>query len=234
MPGLDSRLLLAASLVLPGLPAADIGTDHNHLPVHLIKEGICPKVIASDRAIGPYSNAQRFAKRQSLQNHIDVRLGEGLEVLKPGEAATIIIAGMGGRLICEILQNTPVVLEQTQRLVLQPQRDAPALRRWLMENGWNIIEERLALEQNIYYLVLAAEQGSMSLDEQQLLFGPCLMQGADPLFIPFLRFRQQEIDQLVSEVKSGKSDDALLREEQLSLEMARVKSLLDTLTHVPN
>ena len=78
---LDDRLKAVADLVLPGKTAADIGTDHNYLPVFLVQNNICEHVIASDRADGPYRNAASLVKRLALEDKIKVRLGEGLEVL---------------------------------------------------------------------------------------------------------------------------------------------------------
>ena len=105
---LDARLLAAAALVLPGKAAADIGTDHNYLPVYLVKNGICPYVIASDKAPQPYENACQLVELLSLTRQISVRLGDGLQVLEPGEAATVVMTGMGGRLMMDILANAAV------------------------------------------------------------------------------------------------------------------------------
>ncbi len=223
---LDVRLQAVANFVLAGLPAADIGTDHNYLPIYLAQNNICPKIIASDIAAAPYRKARQLAEDLCLTDKIDVRFGKGLEVLNPGEMATIIIAGMGGRLICDILAASPKQAYSAQRLVLQPQKDAPALRKWLSSHGWQIIDEKMVADKQFYYLIIAAEQGEMQLDDDQLCFGPCLLKGSAPLFWQFLENRQQEISALIKKVELSKKPDAALRLQQLSAEKQKIAAII--------
>lgn len=214
---LDDRLAAIAGLVLPGQAAADIGTDHNYLPAFLLQRGVCPRVIASDKADGPYRNAVALTRRLGLEQTLEVRRGQGLEVLNPGEAATIIIAGMGGRLTIEILAAAPAVLAQTRRLVLQPQRDLPQLRRWLAEHGWRIVAERMAYDHGWYYTALAAEPGEAVLTPQEAEFGPCLLNERPQLWLNYLRFRlvktQRLLEQLAASGGSGERAFVLRREQ---------------------
>ena len=223
---LDDRLKAVAGLVLPGRVAADIGTDHNYLPVFLVQNGICQQVIASDRASGPYRNAAALVARLNLASSIDVRLGEGLEVLKPGEAATIIIAGMGGRLLIDILAAAPAVLQAAERLVLQPQKDLPLLRYWLTGHGWRIIREEMAFDSGFYYTIVAAEHGRMELSPEQAEFGPCLLAERPPLWEQYLRYRLGDIDQLLEKLSSHASREISERKQYLQQERNQIANLL--------
>lgn len=137
----DVRLNVALSLVRQGSRVADIGTDHAHLPVCLIQTGRSPFVIASDVKEGPVLAARRSVEAAGLEDKIDVRLADGLSAVKAGEADDIVIAGMGGETIREILQNAPWIQNERYRFILQPMTRAELLRRYLWETGFDILRE---------------------------------------------------------------------------------------------
>src|SRR5690606_8294198 len=131
---------------------------HALLPCYLILNKLVPKVIAVEVNEGPYEAARRQVQRYGLERHIDVRLGDGLTVLKPGEVHSIVLAGMGGTLINTILQQGREVLAKTHQIVLQPNVAEAKLRRWMLDNGWCLIEEELVLEHDRFYTILVAER----------------------------------------------------------------------------
>ncbi len=153
----DQRLLCAASMVRPGGTLADIGTDHAHLPVWLIQNGVCEKAIAADIGEGPAASARRTVQEAGLERCIEVRVGDGLSVLSPDEATDIVIAGMGGETIAEILSAAPWLKDgKDRRLVLQPMTKTVELREWLYHNGFTIEEEHLIRDGRHLYCVMAA------------------------------------------------------------------------------
>ncbi len=156
MNTLDKRLATVAGCVRPGSRMADIGTDHAYLPVWLVSRGICPSAIASDLRQGPLEAAERTVKAAGLSEAVALRLGDGLATLRPGEVEDIAIAGMGGETIAAILQAAPWVRDGALRLVLQPMTHAEDLRRWLLENGFIIEEERLIIDGRHLYPVMVS------------------------------------------------------------------------------
>ncbi|MBE6763216.1 MAG: SAM-dependent methyltransferase [Ruminococcaceae bacterium] len=153
----DQRLLCAASMVRAGGVLADIGTDHAHLPVWLIQNGICQKAIAADIGEGPAASARRTVQEAGLSACIEVRVGDGLSVLSPEEATEIVIAGMGGETIAQILAAAPWLKDGVdRRLVLQPMTKTVELREWLYQNGFSIEEEHLIRDGRHLYCVMAA------------------------------------------------------------------------------
>jgi len=223
---LDGRLLSAAALVLPGKAAADIGTDHNYLPVYLVANGICPYVIATDKAPQPYENAQQLVDLLSLSRQISVRRGDGLKVVEPGEAATIILAGMGGRLIMDILSGAPAVTARAERLVLQPQKNIDLLRRWLGENGWRIVAESIAFDSGFYYVIMAAEHGDMDLSDDEAEFGPCLLREGHPLFPQYLGLKLADLQTLIERLAEREGLETRCRLEQLRRQAGRIERIL--------
>lgn len=220
---LDARLLAVAELVLPGQVAADIGADHGLLARHLVSSGRCPRVIASEKTPGPYANLLRLSNQADLAGRIETRLGDGLSVLRPGEAATIILAGMGGRLMLELLAAAPQVTAAATRLVLQPQKNVDQVRAWLTEHGWRIAAEELAQDSGFYYTALAAEQGQQQLSPVELVYGPCLLAQPHPLLAEYLSSRRLAVEALLRQVEQQSGPTARRRCDQLRREAQQLE-----------
>ena len=168
---LDSRLRLAADFVRQGSRVADIGTDHAHLPVALIREGRCPSAIASDIRKGPTENARRNVEEAGLGEVISVRLGDGLQTVAADETDDIVIAGMGGETIAAILEAAPWVRDAHYRLILQPMTRAERLRSYLFGAGFVIDEERVTCVGGHWYTVLCVRyDGTVTEASEALCF----------------------------------------------------------------
>ena len=179
---LDARLQAVADFVLPGSRVVDVGTDHAYLALELLRQRGAFQVIAADKNAGPCEAARHTIREAGLEGIIPVRQGDGLAVLVPDEVDTICIAGMGGQLIRDILAAAPEILQGASRLVLQPMNAAAGLRRWLYEQGWQLVDESLAEADGRVYEILAAEPGEAALPEPLLLeSGPVLFQKKPPL-----------------------------------------------------
>lgn len=175
--GLPPRLQLLADWVRPGARVADVGTDHAHLPVWLLLHGRASSAIACDLREGPLDRARETGRAYGVA--IDYRLGNGLSVVSPEEADTVVIAGMGGENIAAILAKAPWTAGGGHTLLLQPQSRAEALRAFLAENGYAIRREALVEDRGIIYPVLEAAGGEMTLTLGQLYGGAALLR--DPL-----------------------------------------------------
>ncbi|MGE5542288.1 MAG: tRNA (adenine(22)-N(1))-methyltransferase [Bacillota bacterium] len=141
---------------------ADIGTDHARLPVRLVLEGRCGRVIATDASPAALEAAGRTVRAYRLGDSIDLRLGDGLGVLAPGETSTIVVAGIGGLTIVSILAAGIGVARAQRMLVLQPMTHSFSLRRWALENGMGIVEEDLAQEGDRFYQVICLDPSDPS------------------------------------------------------------------------
>ncbi|MDD2211575.1 MAG: class I SAM-dependent methyltransferase [Clostridia bacterium] len=177
---LSQRLLTLARMIPCGTRVADIGTDHALLPCYLIKENISPYVIGVEANKKPYKKACFTVEQYNLQEKIAIRLGNGLAVLKPGEVNTVVLAGMGGPVICDILEKSPQVLASLDKIIVQPMRNAEIVRFWLVEHGWLFSEEELIYEDKQYYQIIGAKQrepgeGVFSLNEAEAAYGPLLI-----------------------------------------------------------
>lgn len=124
---------------------ADIGTDHAYIPIELVKKNRIKRAIAADINEGPLKIAQKNIKSEGLSDRIETRLGFGISVLEKYEADQIIIAGMGGELIESIIKSD-IEIAKGSELLLQPMNNQYELRKFLMYNGFKIIDEDIAVE----------------------------------------------------------------------------------------
>lgn len=153
---LSPRLKMVADMVRPGVVAADIGTDHAYIPIYLLQNQICPRAIASDLRQGPLENARMTIFAAGLMGEIDVRQSDGLDRIGAHEAQDIILAGMGGNLIVDLLARTAWLRNSEKRLLLQPMSHAEDVRQYLCDNGFKILFEQACFEDKRVYIALCA------------------------------------------------------------------------------
>jgi tRNA (adenine22-N1)-methyltransferase len=156
MKKLDPRLLLVADFVDQDCVMADIGTDHAYLPVYLVEQGHISSAIASDLREGPLSHAKETVENAQVGEQVELRLSDGLENIQSHEVDCVVMAGMGGILISQLIEHAPWLQDQTKTLVLQPMTDAPLLRSFLAENGFEIVKERATGDKKHCYTVIKA------------------------------------------------------------------------------
>ena len=176
---LSPRLRLLADWVQPGARIADVGTDHAFLPVCLVLENRVSGAIASDLRAGPLSRGAETAKEYGVSQWVEMRLCDGLAGIAPQEADTVIIAGMGGENIAQILAAAPWTADGEHTLLLQPMSRAEVLREFLAENGYAILREQLVHDRGTVYPVMEAAAGHMELTIGQMYAGVKLLH--DPL-----------------------------------------------------
>lgn len=133
---LSKRLQAVADLVTAGYRVADIGTDHAYIPIFLLASGKISGAVAMDVNEGPLERARCHVAENGLSDKISLRLSDGLAGLRPGEAESVVIAGMGGGLIIRILTEGAGALEHVKECILQPQSEIEKVRAFLLEEGF--------------------------------------------------------------------------------------------------
>lgn len=179
---LGERLAAIAAFVPQGAKLADIGTDHAYLPIALLSAGRINQAVAGEVNKGPYESAKAAIKQYKWEQSIQLRLGNGLEVIAPGEVDTVVIAGMGGSTIIDILTRYPATTESVETLILQPMVAGAAVRRWLTDNGWRISDENLVVDEGRIYEIIVAVKGQAKEEDPILAeIGPVLWAKRHPL-----------------------------------------------------
>ena len=150
---MSERLKAIAGFVEKGETVADVGTDHGFLPLYLLEEEISPFVIMTDVSPGSLEKAEKSCREElgggfygRRGADFDLRLGDGLAPVKPGETGVVVMAGMGGLLMAEILGNDPVKSGSFKKFILQPRNNVGKLRKWLSLAGYEITRETLVRE----------------------------------------------------------------------------------------
>lgn len=211
---LSHRLQKIADLIQPGETVADIGTDHGFLPMALWEAGISPHVILSDINSGPLEKARENIVKYFPETEFDVRLGSGLSAIHPGEVDAVVIAGMGGLLISEILGED---LDKTctfKRIILQPRNAQDKLRAWLRGNGFSIYDESLVREGKYLCEIIAVLPGNAEYcpgnesdltgeSEMDLEISPVLFKKQDPLLVEFIENKIRIEKKILSAVIGG-------------------------------
>ncbi len=148
---LTKRLNAVASLVNSGSSVADVGCDHGYVPVYLVKNNIARSCVAMDINEKPLASCQKLVLEEKLEDKITTRLSNGLEKLKSGECDTVIIAGMGGELIVDIISRCSFSNEL--HFILQPMTHPEYVRKYLYDNGYEIFNDIIIDEGKHSYCV---------------------------------------------------------------------------------
>lgn len=225
---LTERLQKIYDQVQPGETVCDVGTDHGYVPLALLESGKSPKAIMSDISAGSLAKCLENAKSLlPSASPFDLRQGSGIEVLEPGEVDTVIMAGMGGMLISEILGKDYRHSHSFRRYILQPRKHVGRLRYWLLDNDFTVVHEDLAREGKFIWPILTVES-----------FGRALFVNADPDDIEFeypltlLEYRNELTEEYLKNALylerlklESKSEGSLTTFEELRTQKHRVSRL---------
>lgn len=214
---LSQRLQAIADLVPTGAKVADIGTDHGFLPCYLAQSGKAELVIACDVNAQPLALAQKNITDYNVGDKVSTRLGNGLAVLNPGEVDTVTIAGMGGALMIDILDASPMVVDRLKRIVLQPNVGAEAVRIWAEKNRWQIVAEDLIRENDIFSVIIVLEQGRSDrfMSAVELYLGPKLLAEHHPMLGLYISEEWEKTQHILEQLAKSDSEESRKKEKQL-------------------
>ena len=211
--------------VRPGARVADVGTDHAHIPIALISENRAEYVVAVDIKDGPIEIARSNVFEYGFADCIEVRQSDGLEAVLPDEVDTVIITGMGGTLICDILSRA--IGFDKHDFILQPMTAQDELREFLLRNGYRIVRESLAKEEDkIYNIMVVVHEWEEEIGEDDLYFhiGRSLFEEKDPLLPEFLDKKIRQL-QVIEDglTRSGSEPERLAHIKELKEKMKEVR-----------
>ena len=201
---IPKRMLAIANLVDNSKVLADVGCDHAYISINLLENGKAERIIASDLREGPLNIAKDNIKLEGFEERIETRLCAGLCGYEAGEVDTILISGMGGMLVKEILSESIDVVRRADTLILEPQSDLRVVRAYLKDIGFEIIDEDMLNEGGKYYQIMKAVKskermevcediGAMAENE----FGPILIKKKHPVLLEFLKKRKNHYERLL-------------------------------------
>ncbi len=169
---MNKRMQAIVKYMEAGRGVVDVGTDHGYFPAWMASHGYKGNIIASDINAAPLQKAIDTAREAGVEDKIRFQLSDGLDGCPPDLVDTIVIAGMGGELICRILDRAEWCMNKRYKLILQPMTKSEVLRYWLVYNEFEISSEELVLEgDTIYQLIVARFGGLTKLTDAELFIG---------------------------------------------------------------
>ncbi len=226
---LSKRLKAVADTVTIGNRVADVGCDHAYISIYLIKNNIAPNVIAMDINKGPLQRAKENTTNLGFNKNIQTRLSDGLQKLEPGEADTILIAGMGGALMIKILDEGMKAVEKSTELILQPQSEINLVRKFLHRIGYEIKKEQMVKDDGKYYFILKAVPEPHITDYKREVFyqyGKLLLEQQEPLMIEYLERENRIRGDVKTELLLNPTEKALERLGEVNQEIAYIEEAL--------
>jgi tRNA (adenine22-N1)-methyltransferase len=242
---LSKRLQQIADLVPYGARLADIGSDHALLPAYLAERGMIAFAVAGEVNEGPFRAAAKQVREAGLTERIDVRLGDGLAVIRPGEADAITIAGMGGSLIVSILSAGLKKLEGVRTLILQPNVGEETVRRWLVEHDWFLSKEHIVEEDGKIYEILTAVRtpdaaganaglyatrqlapNVVAGRDRLLRMGPYLLEQASDTFIKKWLLELEKLERICAQLSLSEAEASRRKEAELRRQIAETEEVL--------
>ena len=212
VPNISARLLAVAELTREGSFVADVGTDHAYLPIYLCAKGKIRGAVASDINRGPLDRAEINVKEYALEDKIALCLTNGLDGIDIYAPDDILICGMGGELIAEIINKAEWTKNKNIRLILQPMTKQEHLRRYLLTTGFEIIAESYSFAEGKYYVTVVAEYTGASRDPEIFeceLGRECARAGDRVAYIGYLEGKARSLHKsLAGKMQAGLPTDA--------------------------
>ena len=217
----------------------DVGCDHAHIPIILSERGIVKSALCMDVIPGPLIKAEENLDRYGQREKITLRLSDGLCAYREGEADVLLISGLGGRLISDILNREPEKTRSFSEIVIQPQSDVFLVRQSAEELGFTIDDEAMVYEDGKYYPVIrfvrAADpavqedsrpaSGKSALPEADLLYGPVLIRRKDPVLRSYLENGLGKLERVLAGWPEGSDPDRKKEMEEEALIIRQTLSL---------
>lgn len=209
---LSPRLKRIADFVPNNSIVADVGTDHGYVPKYLIDKGISKLVIATDISKGSLQKTVDYIREENLEEKIITRFGDGLEPIRPFEVDTLVIAGMGGLLIAEIISKSMEVSKSINTLILQPMVGSPELRKYLLQNNFRIVDEDLVREGDKFYEIIVAKTGLQKFDKElDYEISPVMLKKKNPLLRELVELRIKMNENVIEKLRNRTGEKSMSR-----------------------
>lgn len=221
---LSKRLQAIADFVKKDAVVADIGTDHAYVPIYLTENKIIKKTFACDIKTGPLEKAKENIEYFGVKENVVLRLSNGLKNLSNDEVDTIIIAGMGGELIIDILSNGRGFFDKKNTFILSPHTKTGDVRYYLLQNGFKILREDMCIDEGKFYTVLEAIYTGEDIvyKDNELLYGKYLIENKNPVLLKFLKKEKDKYVSIISNIGCGEA-----RREELLKRLDMIKETVN-------
>lgn len=228
----EGRLTTVADMVIKTKAAADIGADHAILSIYMLEKNLINKAIVTDIIDGPFKRSLKAVQASPYFDKIEVRQGDGLEVIEANEVTTVIIAGLGGDTIVDIISKDWDKSETYKRFVLQPMSRHNILRKTLAQRGWQLNEERLVYENKRFFIILSytPDNNSYTLSPLQLDIGPMLLNSDYQYKLEYLQYFLQKYERIKNELSNSSSNNEKLLLKEYEAKILELGELINEIS----
>lgn len=233
---LSKRMQSVADMIQPCDAVGDIGCDHAFVSIYLVEQHRAKRVIASDVRRGPIAIAKRNIEAMNLSDQIEIRMGDGLDTIVPDEVNAVVLAGMGGMLMIDILERGEEVVTRCDQLVLQPQSDIEKVRRYLAEKGYHLADEQMLIDAGKYYNLLDVRVHEMVqkdeydcsklADDWCYMYGGSLLRKKDPVLRSWLVKQRDTTAGLIDSLSGKNTENAAKRLKTVKAEQKTICAVL--------
>ncbi len=226
---LSNRLKKIAELVDFGATVIDVGTDHGYVPNFLCEKKISRDIIATDISKNSLEKSIELTKKMGNEKFIRNILANG--IVKENRD-NIIIAGLGGIQIAEIILNSIEISKSAKKLILQPMQKTNILRRELNNMGFEIIDEEIIFEDDRYFEIIIAKFNGKkkSLDELDFYFSKSLINKKDKVYLAYLSERKVELEKILNKINKDNKRSNKRRDELINL-LKRTEEAIDEISN---
>lgn len=208
----------------------DVGTDHGYIPIYLVKNKKINYAIASDINKGPVEKAKLNIKNYNLENMINCRLGGGLTTIKKNEVEVAIIAGMGGNLIRDIIENSLDIFKKLDYVILQPVQNPEVLKEYIYSKGYDILDEELVKEDGKFYEIFKIRYNNNIKEIENIYYeiSEILLKKKHPVMKEYLNFKLEKYIKICDGLKLN-SEGSISRKKELEFKVSKIKEFLECL-----
>ena len=218
----------------------DVGCDHGYICIEAVRRGLVDRALACDINPGPLDRARMNIEAAGLSDRIEALLGDGLcpvdreqvKECRDQGGVTVLMAGMGGQLIRDMLKEGADLLTDVSGLVLSPQSEPELVRSFIMEQGFMIRQEHYVLDGGKYYVIMEAARPETAEEQEpysteELLFGRPGLESRDPVLRTQLSELRQVTEEALSKAGKGTSEKAMERRRELTELLTYIDKALD-------
>ena len=214
---LSKRLKIIHDMV-PESVVADIGSDHGKLMIALVQSGVVEKGYAVENKEGPFERLRSNLIHYKVNDKITPLFSDGIKDITR-DVSTIVIAGMGGQTIVNILKAHPEKMVRVQTIIIDAHTAVPLARKEICQMGFAIADEQIVKEDDIFYEIIKFIKADKAIiSDEDLEFGPILRQQKSATFKEKYQNRIFEIDSILAKGTLPESRIHSLNEEKQKLE----------------
>lgn len=218
---ISNRLKLIASFVDDNSYVIDVGCDHALLDIFLVQNKLNVKTIASDVNKGPLDSAKKNIQDYKLEDKIEVKLGDGIRTIND-LVDTIVISGLGGETIIDILKEDISRLKNIKTLILSPHSDIYQVRKEVTNLGYKIVDELFIYDQKKPYVIIKFIKGKEKYSDDEMFFGPIILKEKNASFYKYY----QDLIIKNKEVLKKIPNDNMIK-EKLEREIEKIENILN-------